>query len=306
MTNASTRRATIALAAILGAVTLANAQTTAPTTRPAATQPATKPAATQPTSAPVIFIPRLPDIPEPTTPKPPVPPVPPVAPVPSPDDPPKPPSTDKPPVGVFIKPVDPNTPPPATQPAIPPVIPPTTQPVAAVPPTPIETKTVGFSKWVEPDANSRCVYLSRMPEDVRRFWSSRCTVAGRALAERAARDAALAELAKHFDAMVLAPGLTVGDFLAASDQPNVSRTKFLRGAKLSALRYHVDRLVIEARVEIRPRTFGASLKGWARAHRVGRDKIAGLEAWLLQADDAPVSRVGQGKPPQSQVVGQGR
>jgi len=201
--------------------------------------------------------------------------------------------TTKPAPGPFIKPIgDPDTRPttaPTTAPAIAPVSQPTTQPVSKPVGKPIEVgqKTVGFSPWVPVDRGRRCMDLSLMPADVHRLWLERSTTRGRILTERAAKAAAMRKLARRVGEMPIAPGLTVGQFLATTDQPNASEELFLRGAAMRVARYHADKLVVEVEVEIRSRTVLASLKSWARGHVKGDGVgLRHIENALLKAKDA--------------------
>jgi len=274
--------AAMTLTATFGIVQSAYSDTaTAPaTTRP--TEPATtKPApATRPARAPTTgpFIPLLPETPDSPT-----------APTSAPSSPGA--DSPKPPSGVFIKPVPEPGEPPATAPAEPP----TTAPAAtqsAATQSAAEAPTVGFSPWVVPPAQTRCVPLDALPADVGQFWAARATTTGRALAERAARNAARAALADHFDAMEIAPDLTVRQLIETTNEPNAPATKFLGGAAVRAVRYHVSELTVEVAMEIGPRTFVASLKGWARVHGATRGNLAKLERLLLTADNTPVRRTG--------------
>lgn len=264
-----------------------------PKTQPAPkdAEPATQPA---PTTAPKTgaFIPLLPDLPGPgDANKPPA--IPPVAPAP------KEPNTPKPPAGIFIKPVPEVGEDPATRPDETPATGPATQPAQAASATQSAepTRTVGFSPWVKPSAEARCLDLDSLPDDVRAFWRSSSTATGRALAERAAKDAARKALAAHFDEMQIAPDLTVRQLIGSTDEPNAPSTTFLRGAVVRAVRYHVDSPTVEVEMEIHPRRFIASLKGWALAHGAPRARLARLEKLLLTADNQPVRRTGGGSPP---------
>jgi len=142
-----------------------------------------------------------------------------------------------------------------------------------------------------------------MPADVREFWQAHCTTKGRILAERAARRAAIARLARRVGEMPIAPGLTVRQFLATTDQPDAGEELFLRGTTVRAARYHVDKLVVEVELEIRSRTVFASLKGWARSHANGdRAGVRKIETVLLKADDTPLHQTGIGAPPAGEIL----
>lgn len=142
-----------------------------------------------------------------------------------------------------------------------------------------------------------------MPADVRELWQKHCTTRGQVLAERIAKDDAIAQLARRVGDLAIGPDLTVRKFLAATDRPDAGVELFLRGAAVRAVRYRADALVAEVEVEIRPRTLLASLKGWARSHVNGqRDGMAQLENALLQADDTPLCQTGQAAVPAEEIV----
>jgi hypothetical protein len=143
-----------------------------------------------------------------------------------------------------------------------------------------------------------------MPSDVRELWQKHCTTRGRALVERAARDDAIAQLARRVGDLAIGPDLTVRKFLAGTDRPDAGAELFLRGATLRAVRYRADALVAEVEMEIRPRTLLGSMKGWARSHVNGQrdDGLARLENALLQADDTPLVQIGRGAAPAQEIL----
>ena len=196
----------------------------------------------------------------------------------------------------FISPTTEPTTGPASQPATSPASQPATSPAGGAVTQPAdeapkvdEQKTLGFSAWVAVEWGSQCVDLSKMPADVREFWQKHCTTRGRVLAERAARNAAIAQLAGRVGDLAIGPDLTVRKFLATTDRPDASAELFLRGATVWAVRYRADALVAEVEMEIRPRTLLASLKGWARSHvNVHRDPMTQLENALLQPGEATI------------------
>jgi hypothetical protein len=166
-----------------------------------------------------------------------------------------------------------------------------------------EPKTLGFSAWVAVEWGSQCVDLSKMPADVRELWQKHCTTRGRVLAERAARNAAIAQLVGRVGDLAIGPDLTVRKFLATTDRPDASAELFLRGATVWAVRYRSDALVAEVEMEIRPRTLLASLKGWARSHVNGhRDPMTQLENALLQPGDTPLLQTGQAAVPAAEIL----
>ena len=145
--------------------------------------------------------------------------------------------------------------------------------------------------------------LSLMPADVRKLWLEHSTTRGRILAERAAKAAAAQKLARRVGEMAIAPGLTVRQFLATTDQPDAGEELFLRGATVRAARYHADKLVVELELEIRSRTVLASLKSWARGHVKGdRAGLRHIENTLLKAKDAILHERGLAAAPVGEVL----
>lgn len=203
--------------------------------------------------------------------------------------------------GPLIKPIREPVTKPASRPSTQPASQATTKPVG--PPQAVAAKTQGYSEWVPVEPGTPCVDLSLMPADVREFWQKHCTTRGRILAERAAKDAAVARLARRVGKMAIAPGLTVRQFLAVTNQPDADEELFLRGAIVVAVRYHVDKLVVEVQVEIYPRTVFASLKGWARSRLNGdRAGLRKIETVLLKADDTPLRQTGLAGPPADEIL----
>jgi len=202
------------------------------------------------------------------------------------------------PAGPFIRP----TTEPASRPAVAPTSGPASQPAGAAQKVD-EPKTLGFSAWVAVEQGSRCVDLAKMPADVRELWQKHCTTKGRILAERAARDDAIAQLARRVGDLAIGPDLTVRKFLAGTDQPDAHAELFLHGAAVLAVRYRANALVAEVELEIRPRTLLASIKGWARSHVNGnRDLMAQLENALLQPDDTPLLQIGRSTVPAAEIL----
>lgn len=252
-----------------------------------------------PTTRPVPFIKPLPEPEKPPATKPAGAPY--IQPITQPADP----TTTKPAAGPFIKPIKEPVTRPATAPSTGPASRPTTEPATkpAGKPPEVGRKTQGFSNWVPVEPGQRCTDLSLMPADVRKLWLTRCTTRGRILAERAAKAAAVARLARRVGEMSIAPGLTVRQFLATTDQPDAGEELFLRGAAVRATRYHADKLVLEVELEIRSRTVFASLKGWSKSHiRGDRAGLRQVETMLLKADDAMLRQTGPGTPPAGEIL----
>ena len=245
-----------------------------------------------PATRPAPFIPLLPEPNEPETKPAPV-----IPPLPEP----KPGPTTEP-----AAPVIPPIAPPPTVPTTRPSTAPTTRPAATLPAAvatqPAGVGADGYSPWLAAERGRRCVNLAFMPAEVRDFWLAHCTTRGRILAERAAREDAVARLARRLETLSIAPDLTVRKFLKSAGPADANAERFLKAATVQAVRYKADLLVVQVRVEVRPRAFFASLLGWAKTHRAAAgNAIERIEAKLLHIDDKPLAEVGAGVAPNSEM-----
>jgi hypothetical protein len=148
-----------------------------------------------------------------------------------------------------------------------------------------------------------------VPAQAARFWDAHCTLHGRLAAERTAREDALRNLGSRILALPVGPEVagsaeqaTVADLIAASDEPKVDVRKFVRGANLVGVRYHLDELVVEARLAVGLRTVYGTLRSWGLAHFRGqKDAIRRLEELAVKADNSAVQATGLGAPPGDQI-----
>lgn len=148
-----------------------------------------------------------------------------------------------------------------------------------------------------------------VPPGAAKFWNAHCTLHGRLAAERAAREDALRNLSSRVLGLPVGPEVagtaeraTVADLIAASDDPKVDVRKFVRGANLVGVRYHLDELVVEARMAVSLRTVYATLRSWGLAHlRTQRDTIRRLEELAVKADNSSVQATGLGAPAGDQI-----
>ncbi len=141
-----------------------------------------------------------------------------------------------------------------------------------------------------------------VPAGAAAFWAAHCSPSGARSAERAARLDGLGRLAERINDVHVTAETTLRAFLAASDDPNVDPRTFLKGARLTAVRYHADALIVEADLEADLRTVYASLRSWAKRHfRPGRGWIEKLDELAIRAADRTVTETGVGVPPDEEM-----
>jgi len=141
-----------------------------------------------------------------------------------------------------------------------------------------------------------------VPAAAAAFWAAHCSPSGARSAERAARLDGLRRLAERIESVHVDPETTLAAFLAASDDPNVDRRTFLRGARLTAVRYHADAPIVEADLEVELRTVYASLRSWAKRHFTpGRGRIEKLDELTIRAADRTLTEMGVGVPPDEET-----
>jgi len=131
------------------------------------------------------------------------------------------------------------------------------------------------------------------------YWAQFCTGRGRLMAERAARVDAMRRLAERIRGVFITSNTTVRDFVAESDDVNVRMDTFIAGAREVGRRYHEDELIVEVQVQIKLRTFYATLKSWSQTHyRGNRVKIRALEELIVRSADKIITETGMGVPPE--------
>ncbi|MCK4602109.1 MAG: hypothetical protein KAU28_06565 [Phycisphaerae bacterium] len=138
----------------------------------------------------------------------------------------------------------------------------------------------------------------------RKFWEAHCKRRGRLLAVRAARVDAMRRLTVQVARTVIAGEVTAKDLLDDSGDADISFEIFLLGARETAVRYHERELIVEVEMQVKLRTFLASLKSWAhgnyRGEKVTREQF---EQLLVGADGGVITAVGIGMPPAACIVG---
>jgi len=141
--------------------------------------------------------------------------------------------------------------------------------------------------------------ISNMSPKAKEFWMAHVTGQGRLMAVRAARVDGMRRLAERIKGVFITSQTTVKDFVAESDDINVSMATFLQGAREAGIRYHEDELIVEVEMEVTLRTVYASLKAWGSAHyKGGAVKIEQLEELAVRSEDKVIKETGQGVPPE--------
>ena len=145
-------------------------------------------------------------------------------------------------------------------------------------------------------------YFGRAPENVQAFWNANVTPAGRADAEKRARDSALAGLAERIKVVRVDETATLADYVAAV-QADADLRQFVRAARPRAMRYHVDAPIVEVDMTVSLRTIYACLKAWAHIHRPAGAELLKLEGLVVAAEDAEIRQTGLGWPEPGQLTG---
>ncbi len=131
------------------------------------------------------------------------------------------------------------------------------------------------------------------------FWMQYCTGQGRLMAVRAARTDAQRRLAERIRGVFINAETTVRDFVAESDQVDVSMETFMRGFRETGIRYHQDELIVEVELTVKLRTVYASLKSWGQRHYKGdKVKITQLDKLVITVKDRLIKETGMGVPPE--------
>ncbi len=127
--------------------------------------------------------------------------------------------------------------------------------------------------------------FDRCDQATRRYWLATVTEAGRRQAEDAARQDALARLARRAGELPVEPGVPLVKFVAAKQEDDLR--EFVRGARLAGLRYHGDAPVVEAETEIALPLVYAAVKAWVHVHRPEQtDQIGRLEQRIVEVEGA--------------------
>jgi len=141
--------------------------------------------------------------------------------------------------------------------------------------------------------------ISHMSASAKAFWMRYVTGRGRLMAVRAARVDGLRRLAERIKGVFITSETTVRDFVAESDDVDVSMNTFIRGARETGIRYHDDELIVEVEMSVKLRTVYASLKAWSQTHYKGNKvNIQRLEKLMVRSSDKIISETGMGVPPE--------
>jgi len=152
---------------------------------------------------------------------------------------------------------------------------------------------------IEPAEGQPAAGLDGASRRAQQFWAQHCTGRGRLMAERAARVEGMRKLAERIRGVFITGRTTVQDFVAESDEVNVSMQTFLKGLREVGKRYHEDELIVEVEMQVKLRTVYASLKSWAEGHYKGdKIKVKALEELILKAEDKILKETGMGVPPE--------
>lgn len=116
----------------------------------------------------------------------------------------------------------------------------------------------------------------------RRYWLESVTDAGRRKAEAAARQAAVDRMAAQIEDLPVDEETSLADLAGGRGKPDLRG--FLRGARLSGLRYAPSAPVVEAETEIALATVYAAAKAWTHVRHPGRaEQIRRLEQHIVAA-----------------------
>lgn len=120
------------------------------------------------------------------------------------------------------------------------------------------------------DKPVRRIKSGRLPEDLPRLWTD--TIRPEKLVEATAsvlekaRANAIERLGARFKKEEIYPGVTIEQYIAASDTPEIDLGSFLHGANEKGVRLRGDMLVCEVELTLKLRTAIASFKSWADTH----------------------------------------
>jgi len=141
--------------------------------------------------------------------------------------------------------------------------------------------------------------LTNLRGKAKAYWLAHVKPQGRLMAVRAARVVAMRRLAERIKGVYITSETTVRDFVAESDDINVSMRAFLRGAREKRIRYHNNELIVEVDVEVTYRSVYANLKSWGEFHFKGdKIKIKKLEKLVVTTKDQILKETGMGIPPE--------
>ena len=146
--------------------------------------------------------------------------------------------------------------------------------------------------------------LTNLRGKAKKYWLAHVTPQGRLMAVRAARVDGMRRLAERIKGVLVTSETTVRDFVAESDEINVSMRAFLRGAREKRIRYHDAELIVEVDVEVTYRSVYTSLKTWGEVHFKGNKvKMKKLEELIVKTKDRILKETGMGVPPDKYLRG---
>ena len=135
------------------------------------------------------------------------------------------------------------------------------------------------------------------------YWMTHCTGRGRLMAVRAARVEAFRRLGERIQGVMITSTTSVRDFVAESDQIDVSMTAFIRGARETGIVYHADELIVEVELSVTLREVLISLKRWAAEHYRGNQVIIQqMEKRIVEVKEKVIKETGMGVPPEKYLV----
>jgi len=135
--------------------------------------------------------------------------------------------------------------------------------------------------------------------EAKAYWLAHCTARGRLMAVRAARVDAMRRLAERIRGVLISSETSVRDFVAESDQVDVSMSTFIRGARERGIRYHTDELIVEVQMSLTLRDLLVHLKSWGTEHYKGNKlKIKQFDKLIVQTKDKTIKETGMGVPPE--------
>jgi len=146
-------------------------------------------------------------------------------------------------------------------------------------------------------------YFPRAPAAVRDFWQAHVTEAGRRHAEQAAREDAMARLARRIEQVHVTVEQDLAAFVKARSETPADLRGFLRAARERSLAYHADAPVVEAEVTVALRTVYACVKTWV--HRLPKPAAADirrLEELIVAARGESIRQLGVGAAPEKELT----
>ncbi len=141
--------------------------------------------------------------------------------------------------------------------------------------------------------------FSYLRDPAKAYWMSHCSARGRLMAVRAARVDAFRRLAERIKGVRITSQTTVRDFVAESDDVNISMNTFIRGAREVGIRYHADELIVEVELAVTLREVTAALQKFYSDHYTGKKiTVRDFEKLTVTTKDKIITEAGMGVPPE--------